>query len=213
MEQEPPKKDELNGNVIEFRKGLGATSRKDAVSTGSVVAFEKGKQSFVNKNLNLGKAEECFSQGLALEDAGQFIHAEKKYLEALSFNPHATGALINLAAIYIKSSSLTDTRKAEACLLKAMEIDPTYSLAVYNLGCVYDKLQKQASASFCFAKALEIDPGYADAAYNLADCLEDEQSYQLALDYYNLFLKLDQSDNSFTEEAKKQVKILQERLK
>jgi tetratricopeptide (TPR) repeat protein len=213
MEKEPQKKDELNGNVIEFRKGPSSIIGKSGVSGSSVIRFEHAKQGQIYKQENLKKADELFEQGATLEETGNFVRAKKKYLEALNFNPNHTGALLNLGSICVKSSSLTDLTKAENYYLRAVEIDPSYSLAHYNLGCVYEKQHKQASASLCYAKALEINPKYADVAFNLALCLKDEESYQLSLDYFNLFLKLDQSDNHFTKEAKRQVKILEALLK
>lgn len=207
MEQEPPK-----NNVIELKKAPSVASESGS-STGAVIAFEQGKQSLINKSRNIEKSEDCFSQGVALEQAGKFIQAEQKYLEALSFNPDASGALVNLGAMYTRSSSVNDIKKAETYLLRAIKIDPAYALAQFNLGCVYDKQKKSVSSSLCYIKALEIDPTYSNPAFNLAICLQEELSFKLALDYWNLYLKLDQSDNTYTREAKKQIKVLEAILK
>ena len=61
--------------------------------------------------------------------------------------------------------------EAEECLRKALEVDPDYDEAHYNLGYNYKKEGKFALAEKHLRRAIEIDPKYAQAYAELGALL------------------------------------------
>lgn len=53
-------------------------------------------------------------------------------------------------------------------LNKAIEINPNYQIAYYNLGNSYYALGDVDSAENLYKKAIEVDPQYTDSYFNLA---------------------------------------------
>ena len=65
--------------------------------------------------------------------------------------------------------------EAEECLRKALEVDPDYDEAHYNLGYNYRKEGKFALAEKHFRRAIEIDPKYALACAALGELLAGQK--------------------------------------
>ncbi|OIP76654.1 MAG: hypothetical protein AUK48_05530 [Oscillatoriales cyanobacterium CG2_30_44_21] len=79
--------------------------------------------------------------------------------------------------------------KAIACWLTAIDWDPDYIDAYYNLGTAYNQLQDYERSAQAFEQAIKIKPNYPEALYNLGltlvrlNRLNDAlQSYQKALE-------------------------------
>jgi tetratricopeptide (TPR) repeat protein len=64
--------------------------------------------------------------------------------------------------------------KAEGHYLAAIEKDPEYALAHFNLGVLLEDAGRPKDAAAAYHKALEFDPTFADAHYNLALIYEAE---------------------------------------
>ena len=59
-----------------------------------------------------------------------------------------------------------DYHRAIDCYRKAIQINPQYSMAYYNLGVALGSINKTEEAIDCFRKAIQINPKFA-AVYNM----------------------------------------------
>ena len=114
----------------------------------------------------LARAEQFFVAGLRHEEKPETIpKAVRAYQKAITFNPQALGALINLGTIYYNCG---DLGKAEECYRTALSVDPDYGLVYFNLGNVFEENNDLEPARRHYEQAVRLDPGYPDAHYNLA---------------------------------------------
>ena len=90
----------------------------------------------------------------ATGDKANAAIAEKKL-------PKNAGALFNDAAAAINKG---DDAAAETLLKQAVDADPTFAQAYYELGMVYARGSKNADAKAALTKYLELDPNGKDAA-------------------------------------------------
>ena len=75
-----------------------------------------------------------------------------------------------------KGNAYHDHRNKIACYLKAVEIDPKYAEAWYNLGRSYHMQASYDEAIDCYLKVIDIDPEYADG-YCYLGIAYDEREY------------------------------------
>ncbi len=68
---------------------------------------------------------------------------------------------------------LDKLKEAELCHRKAIELNPNFAEAHYNLGIILIDLGKLKEAELSTRKAIEIDPNFRDAHYNLGIILID----------------------------------------
>ncbi len=74
---------------------------------------------------------------------------------------------------------------------KAIELDPTFSAAMVNLGTLhFYARQYQASAEY-YRKALEVNPDYALAHFNLGNLYDEQNDFVQAAFHYQAALRLD----------------------
>lgn len=75
--------------------------------------------------------------------------------------------------------------------IKAIELDPTFSAAMVNLGTLhFYARQYQASAEY-YRKALEVNPDYALAHFNLGNLYDEQNDFVQAAFHYQAALRLD----------------------
>lgn len=112
-------------------------------------------------------ADSWYQNGLNAEKRGDTEKAIVFYLRALELNPHHSWVLNNLGAIHY---GIRKWAEAEKYYLTAIAADPTYALAYYNLGNLYEEhgVERYQEAFLCYKKAIESDSSYKDAYYNLA---------------------------------------------
>jgi len=79
-------------------------------------------------------------------------------------------------------------------LMKAIEVDPTFTDAYYNMGVMQKRLGHSAAATEYYRKAVEIDPKYVPARANLASELGNAGQTAAAIAHYEETLRL-QPDN------------------
>jgi tetratricopeptide (TPR) repeat protein len=148
------------------------------------------------------EAEAHFQHGLQLEETGapaeQAINAYKK---AITANPYAAGALVNLGTLYYRMRKFTD---AESHYQRAIEADPKYALAHFNLGNLYDEIGDVERARGHYEKALAVNPSYSDAHFNLALLCERSGQVLPAVAHWKAYLKLD-SGSSWARVARRQL--------
>jgi tetratricopeptide (TPR) repeat protein len=150
-------------------------------------------------------AEEWFQRGLTLEETGAPPdQALEAYQKAVSLNPNAAGALVNLGTIAFRARRLRD---AAAYYQRAIEADPKYPLAHFNLGNVFDEMGQIDQARAHYEIALGLNPEYADAHFNLALVAERKSDTLRAVKHWRAYLKLDAS-SSWAAQARKQLERL-----
>ena len=137
------------------------------------------------------EADDWFQRGLDLEQTGGLVaEAIAAYEKAVSLNPQAAGALVNLGTIYYHQRHWV---RAEEHYRKAVEADPDYALAQFNLGNLYDERGDRLHALFHYHNALRLNPQYADAYYNLALLHQSSGDIMQAVQHWSTYLKLDPS--------------------
>jgi len=146
--------------------------------------------------LNLGKlkeAEHCFRKNLLLTTSSYFnlglaLHRQKKYDEALQNFLRAVELVPDDAEYwdlvgnaYLELKQLDEAQKA---LEKAIEIDPTYPLAHYDLGVVFSRIKgRESDAMKMFRQAITLNPDIHLPYYAIACLYSLQNRKRSALDY------------------------------
>jgi len=153
----------------------------------------------------LAESEQWFQRGLALEEAGAQPHeALVAYKRAITLNPKASGALVNLGTISFRMKKYPD---AKIFYRRAIESDPDYPLAHFNLGNLHDEQGESEEARKHYLEALRLNPRYADAYFNLALLAERTGETLKAIGYWQKYLALD-TTTSWAASARKQLNRL-----
>lgn len=84
--------------------------------------------------------------------------------------------------------------KAAEQFRKALQIEPMFPLANYNLGSVLSRKGKYKEAIDAYQKAIQMDPENDQAYLELAMILEKTDKYRQAVDTYHQFLKIKPDD-------------------
>ena len=113
-------------------------------------------------------------------DRGDLDGAEKSLDRALELNPKSKWAWLwkgILANDYRK-----DKTAARACHEKALELDPRFDMALYNIGATwgYGKEKDYAKAREFMQKVLRINPDYKEACYQIGMFYGHEDNYPVA---------------------------------
>lgn len=115
-----------------------------------------------------------------------YLDYSKKRLEE---NPKDVKALCDIGLAYFKF--LNDTENAIPYLLKAKEIDASYSRSYIILGEIYAKLKKYEEAITLYEKLLELEPGRrADNYYNLGQLYQATNQNEKAISAFEKALSL-----------------------
>lgn len=110
---------------------------------------------------------------------------------------------------YLAGYSLYQTgqlEEAEIYLVKAVELNPSYSAAWNDLGVVYESLGRSQDAMQAYQNAIEkgAEPG---ALYNLAVMMEKQAEYKEAIRLYERFIATGET-GEFAERAEEQISKL-----
>jgi len=125
---------------------------------------------------------------LTWRQAGLYRDAETLYRATLERNPQCWVADNNLGIVEVNSGRRADAR---AHFVRALELNPGYAEAHFNLGLiVLREAGGTAAAAGHFARAVEITPRYAEAHYYLANSLRDLGRTQDAIQQYEVTLRL-----------------------
>ena len=113
---------------------------------------------------------------------------------------------INLGTLYYNRQEFA---LAETHYRHALEADPRYALAYFDLGNVLDETGRVDEAIQTYKTALQLAPTYADAHYNLALAYEKTREPRKALKHWQAYVKLD-TTGPWAVHARSQIKrILQ----
>ena len=83
-----------------------------------------------------------------------------------------------------------DPAGAAACYLKAIELNPEFLEAFYNLGIAYQELDKRAQSLAAYQRALELDPNNIDIINNMGILLQESGNQSKALQCFERALLL-----------------------
>jgi tetratricopeptide (TPR) repeat protein len=90
---------------------------------------------------------------------------------------------------------------------EAVNADPSYPLAEFNLGNLYDEQGRLAEAFDHYRRSLALNPQYADAHFNLALLSERTGETLKAVHHWKCYLKLDRT-GAWAEIARRQLERL-----
>lgn len=122
------------------------------------------------------------------------FYAEGRIAEALQVaNPFIASQkadvfLLNLAAVC--HQRLGNPEQAISCWHKALQINPNYADAYYNLGNLFNELKQFKEAEAPYRQALRIKPDYAEAYNNLGVILNEIKRFPEARAAYRKALRL-----------------------
>jgi tetratricopeptide (TPR) repeat protein len=74
---------------------------------------------------------------------------------------------------------------------RCLSIDPTDSVAAFNLANCLKAMERPAEAALAYARAIKLDPGFAEAWFNFAGLLRDQQKIAPAREHLNRAIAID----------------------
>ena len=104
------------------------------------------------------EAVNYFSEGVKLQESGNFIAAESFYQKVLLVDPGNPGwkkAILNNRAVIFAQQGFPDD--AEDLLIKSLRVDPDYLPAKLNLGFIYEQRRSELESIKYWLKVLNID--------------------------------------------------------
>ncbi len=98
---------------------------------------------------------------------------EEAFEEFSKLDYHSGDSVFFLKSLYyIKKKNYVE---AKACLIKALECEPSHGASVNNLGILYIYTGERNKAKELFERALKLFPGYMDAELNLRILMNNEE--------------------------------------
>lgn len=128
-----------------------------------------------------------YNLGLEEHKNGNYIVAERAYLEALQIEPNDADLNNNLGSLYLAQK---EYEKAREYLLKAVQMKPTNGNFHYNLGILYQATSETNDALSEFKKSYERDSKNYKAAFNIGNLYFDMSDYNNAIYYFNLCTRI-----------------------
>lgn len=105
--------------------------------------------------------ETFFQMGTLLAEAKRYPEASDLLAQSIRFWPPSAKAHNNLGEVYRRTK---ETKKAEKAYLKALEVDPKYADAHFNIGTFYDTvLRNPQKAALHYKRYLELKPTSPEA--------------------------------------------------
>jgi len=116
-------------------------------------------------------AADALGRGLKAQNAGQFDEATAAYFETLFHDSKNKFAFFNLGTI--AQLQKKQPQIAEGYYRSALEIDPRFASALFNLAIIRDAAGAKAEAIDLYRRTIQADPNSAAAYFNLAILLRD----------------------------------------
>lgn len=120
----------------------------------------------------------CAIRALAAEEESDEPAAEREYRKGLTEHPESAPLHAGLGHLF-RQQRLLDAARDE--LDKAVALDPTDPVAIFELGDVFQRQGDQVHASALLSRALEIDPGLLVARWSRGKAYLALGDNQLAL--------------------------------
>ena len=133
------------------------------------------------------KSRKFYQAGLQAQYKGDTHTAEIFYNKALEEVEHHMDAMINLSALYVQQERYDE---AEEILAEILEIEPTNSKGLVNMGVVNLYRDNESRAAAQFEAALAANPLEENALVNLAYLAEKNSDYVSTEAYYRQLLQI-----------------------
>ncbi len=130
----------------------------------------------------------ALQEALAHHQAGRLADAEREYRAALSRDPGALVAQVNLGVVLRDQGRKEEARDSYR---RALSIDPDVAEVHYGLGLVLQELNEGDEAIACFRRAVEIKPDYVEALNGLAIGLQKQGNPAEAIETFERALEID----------------------
>lgn len=135
-----------------------------------------------------GTARELITRAVAMEHAGRLADAIALHLEALTADPQAAQAHVNLISLYGRAGN---PELAEQHYREAVRLGNELADAHYNFGVLMASQGRLGDAASAFQRALQLDPFHPRAHNNLGALLARQGKRSEALEHYREALASD----------------------
>jgi len=102
----------------------------------------------------------------------------------------------------VEYQRIDDLDTAMVYYQKAIELDPSYTVAYNDLGIIYEAQGMSGRAEENYLKAIKINPNYLSSYSNLALLYESRRDLKKAADYWQKRAELGPVDDPWTEKAR-----------
>ncbi len=102
----------------------------------------------------------------------------------------------------VEYQRIDDLDTAMVCYQKAIELDPSYTVAYNDLGIIYEAKGTPDRAEESYLKAVKINPNYLSSYSNLALLYESKRDLLKAAEYWQKRVELGPVNDPWTEKAK-----------
>jgi tetratricopeptide (TPR) repeat protein len=116
------------------------------------------------------------------ETQGRYAEAASEYRKAIEKNPAALNLHFRLGrALLLESHATENLAKARTEFETELALNPTDSVAEYQIGQLFMAEQKPAEAALRFERAVAQSPEFPEALQALAKCRSDQKRYPEAI--------------------------------
>ncbi|MBM3285260.1 MAG: tetratricopeptide repeat protein [Candidatus Aminicenantes bacterium] len=129
-----------------------------------------------------------YSLAEAYQKAGQLEKAEATYANLAALNP--ADAVTYYSAVVRMYDDAGRFENAIEAAKKIIEVNPTSEIAVYNLGIMYYKLERNEEAIQTFRQALSVKPDYDAAYYMIGICSSKQKKYRESIEAFKNYVAL-----------------------
>lgn len=148
------------------------------------------------------RLEQAYSNlGLIYISQKSYVLAQDAFDKALFLRPNRPTSLNGLASVLYARGQVGP---AIQNWQKAVEIDPKFASAYFNMGTALESQKKSEEALKVYVKAVNIAPDMADAYYHMASLLSKEKHPAQALVLFRKSVDL-APESEFARDARKQI--------
>ncbi len=131
---------------------------------------QKSKKKKENDRITKQSVEKIRNKAIEFHIQGKIIEARNNYKYLIGIGLPDPIVFANYGII---QKDLGNLQEAELYLRKAIELNPNFANAHFNLGNIFIDLDKLQEAELSIRKAIELDPDFENAHSNLAGILKD----------------------------------------
>ena len=146
------------------------------------------KRQFDSRLCQKDHLDEIFSLAAQHHQKGNYKDAENLYKQILEVNPTHYQSLGNLGLL---AKQFNKYNISKGLLEKAIQTNPNFANAHYNLGNEYQELGETQQAINCYQQDIQISPNpHADTYHNLGVLMKQVGETQQAINYYQQAIAL-----------------------
>ncbi len=138
--------------------------------------------------------EQIINQALKFHSQGNISEAANYYQHIIDQGLKDHRVFSNYGIIF---KNIVKLKEAELSIRKAIELNPHFADAHYNLGNILRDLGKLKKAELSYCKAIELKPDFTEAYSNLGTILKDLGKAKEAYTYFEKCLELDPNDLAY----------------